>query len=579
MIESGAVPADRNPFGSEACGLMFTTPDGSILSVNRTFCDWIGRDPAELVGVMSMQSLLTMGGRIFHQTHLAPLLQMQGSVTEVKLEVVRKDGRRVPMIWNAVRRVRDGTVTHDFAAFVAEDRHKYEQELMLARRNAEAALAKEQEARRELLATQQELDGLRLVAEDRALFAEQMMAVVSHDLRNPLSVIDLSATLIGRSGGLSERQQRSLAQLKSSTDRAVRLIADLLDFSQTRIGQGLRVDRVNVDLQALVADSVAELRVVHPEADLRHAAIGTGLCSASADRITQLIGNLVSNAVAYGATARPVLVTSTVQDDTFSIAVRNEGSPIPETQLPRLFDAMTRGTEAESAVHSLGLGLYIVREIARAHGGAVLVQSAENSTVFTATFPRMDAAAKPAGLRDAEALRQQELDRLEVSTLQDAAYDEIVRMAADAFEVPIALISLVDGDRQWFKARVGLQAVETPREHAFCAHAIRDPANAMQVEDASADPRFADNPLVTGDPHIRFYAGAPLVTSNGHALGTLCVIDDKPRALDPKQLETLQYMAQQVVTMMEQRAQGLLRTSPGGHEAGDGLSPQKPAGV
>ncbi|WP_082497525.1 ATP-binding protein [Pseudorhodoferax sp. Leaf267] len=559
MESASAGPADQDSFDAAACGLLVTAADGLILRANRTFCQWVGREAAALVGRATMQSLLTMGGRIFHQTHLAPLLLIQGSWSEVKLEVVHADGRRIPMLWNAVRRVHDGIVSHDLAVFIAEDRHKYEQELMQARRHAEDALAKELQAQRALLATQAELDRLRIVAEDRALFAEQMMAVVGHDLRNPLSVIRLSSSLIGRWGGLSERQQRSLTRLQSSTDRAIRLIADLLDFSQARMGTGLRVELAELDLQGVVGDAVDELCVAYPQAALQHVGIGSGACCASADKITQLVGNLVSNAVTYGTPGRPILVRSEIGEHAFWISVHNEGPSIPEAQLPTLFDAMTRGSAGESAVHSLGLGLYIVREIAKAHGGDVQVRSADGSTVFIARFPRGIEDLGPGTAQDAELLRQQELDRLAISALQDAAYDDIVRMAADAFDTPIALISLVDGDRQWFKARVGLQATETPRAYAFCAHAIQDPGHTMLVDDALADPRFADNPLVTGDPHIRFYAGAPLVTSNGQALGTLCVIDNKPRALDPKQIETLQYMAQQVVTMMEQRALGMLR--------------------
>ncbi|RYF66053.1 MAG: GAF domain-containing protein, partial [Comamonadaceae bacterium] len=335
--------------------------------------------------------------------------------------------------------------------------------------------------------------------------------------------------------------------------------------SQTREGRRLRVDLVDKDVETVVSESVDELRIAYPDAILRYEATGCGSARLSADKIAQLIGNLVSNAVAYGASGRPIVVRSDVGADRVTISVRNEGNPIPESQRPTLFDAMTRGDENESASHSLGLGLYIVREIAKAHHGDVAVDSTEHHTMFTVTFPRGVGEPDQGGPGDAEMVRQQELERLEISSLQDAAYDEIVRLAADAFDVPMALISLVDGDRQWFKARVGMQAAETPREYAFCAHAIRDPSNPMQVEDAQTDPRFAANPLVTGDPNIRFYAGAPLVTSNGQALGTLCVLDDKPRSMDPKQLETLQYMAQQVVTMMEKRAQGLPRKARPGN--------------
>ena len=144
---------------------------------------------------------------------------------------------------------------------------------------------------------------------------------------------------------------------------------------------------------------------------------------------------------------------------------------------------------------------------------------------------------------DPEVVRLDELRAYGVlDTAPEQALDELTRLAAQLFRVPVALVSLVDEHRQWFKSRVGLDMTETPREQAFCAHAIRG-SEVMVVEDAHADPRFQATPLVTDAPGIRFYAGVPIRTSGGVALGTLCAIDDKPRRPGPDDIQALQDLA------------------------------------
>jgi GAF domain-containing protein len=139
-----------------------------------------------------------------------------------------------------------------------------------------------------------------------------------------------------------------------------------------------------------------------------------------------------------------------------------------------------------------------------------------------------------------------------LDTEPEAAFDAITKLAANLCEVPIALVSLVDADRQWFKSRCGLDPTSTGRDVAFCAHAILQ-NDIFEIPDACEDPRFADNPLVTGPPHVRFYAGVPLIEPAGLPLGTLCVIDHKPRKLTQRQREQLRHLAQSIVGLIVMR--------------------------
>ncbi|MGN6525641.1 MAG: PAS domain-containing sensor histidine kinase [Burkholderiaceae bacterium] len=505
-----AQPPDSDPlYEDAACGLLVTEVDGTILRANRTFCRWIGRPAGALVGAR-LQSLLTIGGRIFHQTHWAPLLKMQGSLSEVKLELVHGDGHKIPMVVNAIVRRRDGErELHELAVFSARDRHQYERELVLARERAEDHLRREQQSQRDLAQTRAKLelaldaaqlsqwsvelpgrvrryapevalllghaqaqpveashfleriqpedrdrehamldaflgagtDRLHLVfrvlgvdggqrwvaawgrvrydaagtavdvvgvlqdvtesqrqralAEDKALLAEQTLGIVGHDLRNPLAAIQTGAEILSLKP-LDIDQQRALAaRLLSSTRRANRLIADLLDFTQARNGRGLRLDPRPMDAHAMAHDVVGELAAAHPARALRHVAQGDGRLVADVDRLAQALGNLVANALTYGSPHSEVVVTSTGLPQTVRLAVHNEGPPIDPALLPTIFEPMTRGASAGHQ-RSVGLGLYIVREIAAAHGGAVdCVSDAISGTTFVVHLPRGGPADGP----------------------------------------------------------------------------------------------------------------------------------------------------------------------------------------
>lgn len=153
-----------------------------------------------------------------------------------------------------------------------------------------------------------------------------------------------------------------------------------------------------------------------------------------------------------------------------------------------------------------------------------------------------------------ESERLRALSSYEVlDTLSEREYDQLTAIASQICGCRMSLISLIDEERQWFKARVGLDVSETAREFAFCAHAIHEPRKTLVVPDARLDDRFHDNPLVTGDPHLAFYAGVPLVNEDGLPLGTLCVLDSEPKTLSESQLNALNALADQVMALLELR--------------------------
>jgi sigma-B regulation protein RsbU (phosphoserine phosphatase) len=379
----------RALFEDAPCGLLSTSEVGTLLHVNQTFCLWLGYMPAELIG-RRFQELLTMGGRIFHQTHWSPLLQVQGSVSEVQLELLHRDGSVLPMLINA-RRQSEGDVTrHELATFLASDRRKYERELLDARRRAERLLESEREAQRALSVVQEERAQ---EARQRALLAEQLIGIVSHDLRTPLNVVALAASLL-TNGDLPPAHVRTVNRISSAASRANRLIADLLDFTQARLGGGLRVEKKAIDAHQLVSECIDELRLVWPGRMIAHQRDGEGLAQADEGRLAQVITNLASNALTYGEPDHPITVSSTLDAHELCIRVHNSGRPIPLDFLPHIFEPLRRGEhEVKLGSRSVGLGLYIVKQIAEAHGGRVAVRStSEEGTAFSVSVPRGESA-------------------------------------------------------------------------------------------------------------------------------------------------------------------------------------------
>ena len=384
-MTSDTLPDPLALFDGAACALAVSAEDGTLLRVNQCFSDWVGMTADELHG-RRFQDLLTMGGRIFYQTHLAPLMQVQGRVTEVKLDLRHRDGHTVTVLLNAIKRDHPDGVRHELALFGTTDRDKYERELLNARKLAEALLLEKTAAETALQQAQAELNEAYIKAKRRALFAEQMVAIVSHDLKNPLTAIKMASDFLAR-GERTAKETQLIGHIGQSSERAQRMIADLLDFTQARVGVGIAVTPAALDLHDVTRRAVDELRVAFPRATLVHHTVGPADTCLDGDRLQQIIGNLVANSVAYGDLQHPITITSRLGHDGASLSVHNHGPVIADALMSVLFEPMTRGTDQHTDVRSVGLGLFIVREIAKAHGGDVVASSQVGSgTTFTVCF-------------------------------------------------------------------------------------------------------------------------------------------------------------------------------------------------
>lgn len=233
------------------------------------------------------------------------------------------------------------------------------------------------------------------LAKERADFQQQLIGIVSHDLRNPIGAISLGAAVMLNRGNLPANQELSAKQIQQAADRASRMVRDLLDFTRARLGGGIPVQPRSVDLKMLVEQVVREIAAAGAEKPIALAAEGDLQGTWDPDRVQQVVQNLIGNAVAYSPAGSEVRVRLEDAGPEVRLSVHNRGEPIPPEQVPHLFDPLRRGKGKDGAnpSRSVGLGLYIVQNIARAHGGMVDVQSsAEEGTTFTVILPRQSAA-------------------------------------------------------------------------------------------------------------------------------------------------------------------------------------------
>ncbi|MDO6414903.1 PAS domain-containing sensor histidine kinase [Sphingomonas sp. BIUV-7] len=354
-------------YDSAPCGYLSLTDDGRIFLANRRISQWLGIAQAELIG-RRIQDILSVPGRIFYETNISPLLRMQGFVDEVAMDFLTADRIKVPCLVNASER-RDSEGRLQFtrlAIFQAAERRRYER-----------ALIDTAEATRAEVTSERETSQLR----------EQFIAVLGHDLRNPLASIASGVRLLTDRETLSVKGQRVLLLMQGSVGRASDLIDNVLDFARGRLGGGITLNRdAQAPLTPVLEQVVGEIVSASPERDIRtYFAIAEPI-DCDRTRISQLLSNLLGNAVMHGAKTEPILIEAKSDRERFTLSVVNGGRPIGEAAMARLFQPFFRG-EIRPNQLGLGLGLHIASEIAKAHEGELTVASDESHTRFTFSMP------------------------------------------------------------------------------------------------------------------------------------------------------------------------------------------------
>jgi len=458
------IDEDASTLYEEApCGYLYTRPDGTLLRVNARFLSWTGYERHELLG-RRFQDLLTIGGRIYHETHFGPLLHMQGSVSEIALEIVTRSGALLPVLVNSVQKRDAGKpVLNRTTVFNATERKQYERELQLARKRAEESAR----AKAELLAT------------------------ISHDMRSPLGAILGAAQLLARSP-LPASQQTYLRILRSSSETLLNLINNVLDLNKIESGRVLLEKRA-FDLRQLVLDLLASLNV---RAEEKQLTLRVAIDNELPDRVVgdpvkigQILTNLVANAVKFTENGSVAVTVRARRQSADAVAldfsVADTGIGIPADRLQQIFDDFTQaGDDVGATYGGYGLGLAIVRRLLALHGSTISVESAVGrGSIFSFSLTLEVAEEASAGSEvggGRELVDARLLNGTRVLLVEDNTFDTfMVGRSLDAwgvkFDVALTVSEAVDRARANAYDAVLLSA-RLANGAAAAARAIREAA-------------------------------------------------------------------------------------------------------
>jgi signal transduction histidine kinase len=352
----------------EPCGFISFLDDGSVRVANQTLANMLGREREEIIG-KHVEGILTVGSRIFYQTHFFPLLRLHGHADEIFLLLRARNGEDIAVLANAIRRERDGEWITDAVLLKLVERRKFESALLEARRTAELATA--------------ELERQRTIAEDANHAKSAFLAMMSHELRTPLNAIGGYVQLIemGVHGAVNDAQLEALGRVTRSQQHLLRLINDLLNLARIESG------RIEYDLQAISLDDVVQATIPMIEPQLAARGLRYELnvppdlrAQADREKVEQILLNLLSNASKFTPAGGCVSIEAEIaidSDEIVELRVRDTGVGIPGDRLEQIFEPFVQVENSKAArVEGSGLGLSISREMARGMGGDIFAESA-----------------------------------------------------------------------------------------------------------------------------------------------------------------------------------------------------------
>ena len=392
MTSDACLPALEVLYEHAGCGLLVTDAKGLILRVNATLCRWLGFEAHELVNQVRIHDRLPVGARLFHQTHCEPILQMQGSVAELQVELFDRERQRVPMLANIARRRHGDQVFDEWALFVARDRRSYERELLAARKGAEQALAAQLEA-------EQQLRGLNEALSNADRRKDEFLATLSHELRNPLAPMRSALEVLKLARADGPPPARLLGIFDRQLHHLTHLVDDLMDIS--RITQNrMELRRSPIGLAAILQSAAHDAASQMPAAGhTLSITLPTPDVTVDADvtRMTQVVVNLLTNAAKYTPDGGMITLRCWHEDGQALIEVRDNGIGIPAHALDSVFGMFSQLKPAlDRSMGGLGIGLALVRGILALHDGSISAASAGegHGSTFTVRLPLALAPAR-----------------------------------------------------------------------------------------------------------------------------------------------------------------------------------------